>query len=375
MSKGTLLALLMAVLTVVFVVIGTLSPIPAAVYYAGGKNLLRSSTTAQAAVENLAVDLKQHAWDAAYNSLANRAEFTEPQFVQDMTGGTLSLRTFADLQSYDVRPLHASADDAEMQVKLHWSTVVGPFETTRDLHVVRNGDQWAVDWPLVKIPSVPPQVIAVNYLRWDVIYRGPGDEWGAQDVQSPRIRIVDMHPVSRAEGVVVMGELLNEDIVPAYVSVSATLLRKDGSTIAREGAFDMIAHTLLPKQVTPFFIVFPNADLSQVGAIHMDPQSVLVSASADPVVEIQNQKFNPGPDASLTGQLSNQSGQTVNIAHVLSTFYDKDGHLVWVAGRYVDRALLPQTPVDFTVPVPQDLAKQVSTERTIVSNYSSGNSL
>jgi hypothetical protein len=373
--KGTLLALLMAGLTVVFLVIGTLSPVPAAVYYAGGKSLLRASSTPQAAVDNLAVELKQRAWENAYNSLANKAEFTEPQFVQDMTGTTLSLRTFADLDNYEVRPLRASADDAEMTLKLRWSTVVGPFETTRDLHVVRNGDHWAVDWPLVKIPSVPPQVIPVNYLRWDVIYRGPGDEWGAQDVQSPRIRIVDMHPVSRAEGVVVMGELMNEDIVPAYVSVSATLLRKDGSPIASEGAFDMIAHTLLPKQVTPFSIVFPDADLSQVGSIHMDPQSVLVSASADPVVEIQNLKLNPAPDASLTGQLSNQSGQTVNIAHVLTTFYDKNGQLVWVAGQYVDRALLPQTPVDFTVPVPQDLAKQVSTERTIVANYSSGNSL
>ena len=120
MSKGTLLALLMAVLTVVFIVIGTLSPVPAAVYYAGGKNLLRESSTPQAAVDNLAVDLKQRAWGNAYNSLANKAEFTESQFVQDMTGSTLSLRTFADLESYDVRPLHASADDAEMALKLRW---------------------------------------------------------------------------------------------------------------------------------------------------------------------------------------------------------------------------------------------------------------
>jgi hypothetical protein len=46
--------------------------------------------------------------------------------------------------------------------------------STRDLHVVRNGDRWEPEWPIVKEPIVPPQVIAVNYLRWDVIYRGPG---------------------------------------------------------------------------------------------------------------------------------------------------------------------------------------------------------
>lgn len=374
--KGILLAFVLLAATVLLVVIGTVSPIPAAAYYAGGRTLTRTApSTAQAAVENLGVQLRQRNWGAAYDSLANRAEFTEPEFVRDLTGNTLSLRTFATLQNVEVHPVHATADDAEMVMKLRWSTVVGSFDSSRDLHVVRNGDRWAVNWPLEKTPHVPPQVIPVNYLRWDVIYSGPGDDWGAQDVQSPRVRIVDMHPVNRAEGMVVMGELLNEDIVPAFVGVQATLLTKDGKTLASEGAFDMIAHTLLPKQVTPFLINFPNVDLSQVGSIKMDPQSVLVTASADPVVEIQNQKFNPGQNAAQTGQLSDQSGQTVNIAHVLTTFYDKNGQLVWVGGDYVDRALEPQTPEDFRVTVPADLAHNVASERTIVSTYSSGSSL
>lgn len=375
MKKGALLAIFIAVATIVLVAIGTLWPIPSAVYWAGGKTLLRPSSTAQAAVENLGDQIRQRAWGGAYSSLANKAQFTEPEFIHDLTGYFLSLRTFATLESFEVQPLHESANDAEMAMKLHWSTVVGSFEDTRDLHVVKNGDHWAVDWPLVKEQHVAPQVIAVNYLRWDVIYRGPGDDWGAQDVEAPHIRIVDMHPVNRAAGVVVLGELLNEDVVPAFVAVRATLIAKNGSTIASEGSFDMILHTLLPKQVTPFLIQFPNVDLSQVGSIRMEPLSVLVSASADPVVEVQNQKYNPAPGASLTGQLSNQSGQIVNIAHVLSTFYDKNGQLVWVADQYVSRALLPQTPVDFHISVPEDLARKISSERTVVATYSTGNFL
>jgi hypothetical protein len=374
-SKGIFLSFLIFAATAVLIVLGTVSPVPAAVYYAGGRSLLHASSTPQSAVENLVTEIRLHAWQGAYDTLANRAEFTEPEFVQDLTGSNLSLRTFATLDTFDVQPLHQSADDAEMTLKITWSTVVGPFETSRDLHVVRNGDRWAVNWPIQKFPHVPPQVIPVNYLRWDVIYRGPGDDFGAQDVEAPHVRIVDMHPVNRADGVVVMGELLNDDVVPAFVAVRATLLTKGGATIGSEGSFDMISHTLLPKQVTPFLIDFPNVDLSQVGSIRMDPISVLVSASADPVVEILNQQYSQAPGAALTGQLSNQSGQTVNIAHVLSTFYDKDGQVVWVAGQYVDRALLPQTPVDFRVPVPEDLAKKVSSERTIVATYSSENSL
>ena len=109
----------------------------------------------------------------------------------------------------------------------------------------------------------------MNYLRWDVIYRGAGDDWGAQDVEAPHVRIIDMHPVERADGVVILGELLNEDVVPAAVSVTATLLsKKDKSPIATEGSFDKISHLLLPKQVTPFLISFPNVSLADVGSAY-----------------------------------------------------------------------------------------------------------
>jgi hypothetical protein len=166
--------------------------------------------------------------------------------------------------------------------------------------------------------------------------------------------------------------LLNEDVVPAFVSMKATLLAKSGSPIDTEEAFDKMSHLLLPKQVTPFLITFPNASLSDVDSIHMDPTSNLISASADPVVEIQNQKLNPAPDASFTGQLVNQSGQIVNIAHVLATLYDSSGQLVWVVDQYIDRALLPQTPVSFNIAIPQDLARKVSTERAVVATYREG---
>ena len=377
MKNGRLLAVSIAIATVVLLVVGTIWPVAAAVAFAGGGkgDLLIAASTPEAAVDDLGTQIRLHAWNKAYSSLSNKAEFTQEQFVHDLTGYALSLRTYATLDGFEVQPLHQSANDAEMKMRFHWSSVVGTFEDTRDLHVVRSGDHWAVNWPIVQEQHVPPQVIPVNYLRWDVISSGAGDDWGAQDVEAPHVRIVDMHPVNRADGLVVMGELLNEDVIPAYVSVRATLLKKDGSVLDGEGSFDMISHTLLPKQVTPFLIRFPGVDLSDVGSIRMVPLSVLISASADPVIEIQNQQFNPAPGATLTGKISNQSGQTVNVSHVLSSFYDKNGQLVWVGGQYIDRALQPQTPLDFRIPVPEDLAKNINSERTIVSTYSIASSL
>ena len=372
MNNGRILALLLGATTIALVVIGTVWPVPSAAAYAGSGTLMTSSSTPEAAVRSLGDDIRTQSWEKAYATLANKAQFTEPEFVHDLTGWYPSLLTYSALDNFEVHPLHSSDTEAEVELKLRWSTVVGPSVATRNIHVIKTGDRWAPEWPLSKERTVPPQVIPVNYLRWDVIYRGPGDDWGAQDAEAPHIRIVDMHPIERAEGVVILGELLNEDVVPAYVTVTATLLSKSQSTLATEGSFDKISHLLLPKQVTPFLIKFPNISLSDVGSIRMTPLSSLIAASADPVIEIGNEQLNPAPGASLTGQLINQSGQIVNIAHVLGTFYDKSGKVVWVADQYVDRALLPQTPVPFDIHIPEDLAKDVSSQRTVIATYSAG---
>jgi hypothetical protein len=373
-NRGRLLAASLGAATIALVVIGTLWPVPSALAYAGGASIMRPADTPEAAVSNLGDQIRMKAWDKAYEGLANKAQFTEPEFVSDLTGYHQNLLTYATLDSFEVRPLHSTYNDADIELKLRWATVVGPSVTTRDLHVVRNDDRWAPEWPIAKEPPTPPQVIPVNYLRWDVIYRGAGDDWGVQDVEAPHVRIVDMHPVERADGVVVLGELLNEDVVPAYVSVTATLLSKDRTPIESEGSFDKISHLLLPKQVTPFLIKFPNVSLSSVASIRMTPLSSLIAASADPVIEIQDEQLHPAPDASLTGKLVNQSGQIVNTAHVLGTFYDKEGKVVWVADQYTNRALLPQAPLSFEIHIPEDLARNVSSQRTVVATYSSGGS-
>jgi len=111
--------------------------------------------------------------------------------------------------------------------------------------------------------------------------------------------------------------------------------------------------------------------LPQVDSVRIQPTSSLVGASADPVIGIESQKLNPVPDSSLSGTLVNQSGQVVNVAHVLGTFYDNTGQILWVADQYPSSALLPQTPQPFTIPLPADIANKVKNYRVVVSTYSS----
>src|SRR6185312_11597103 len=141
MNKGRLLAYGIVVATAIFIAIGTIWPVQTALDYAGGRSFLGAPTTPKAAVENLAHQIRVRAWKKAYASLANKGEFTESEFIHDLTGYRLSLRTYASLESFDVRPLHASADQADVQLRLHWSSVVGEFTNTRNLKVARNGDR------------------------------------------------------------------------------------------------------------------------------------------------------------------------------------------------------------------------------------------
>lgn len=373
---GRLLALTIVVVTVVLITIGTLWPIQSASAMAGitpaASNGPSGSDSPQAAAQSLMQLISRRNWGAAYASLANKSEFSETEFVRDLTGSYASLHTYATLDGFDLSPLNANSSEAQFQADLNWSSVVGSFQDVRNLRVIKTADRWQVAWPITHEAKIPPQVIPVNYLRWDVIYRGAEDDWGAQDVESPHVRIVAMHPIDRGGGTVILGELLNEDVVPAFVNVKATLVAKDGSSIATEDSFEKICHVLLPKQVTPFRIDFRNVRLAQVDNVRIEPSSILVAASADPVIGVESQKLNPLPQPSLSGQLVNQSGQVVNITHVLGTFYDNRGQIIWVSDQYANRALLPQTPVAFSVSYPADLADKINNYRVVTSTFSVG---
>jgi hypothetical protein len=369
--RGWFLALIIVVVTAILITIGTLWPVQTAIAMATPR-LMSSSSSPKGAAQNLMQEIRRRNWNAAYAMLANKSEFQQADFIRDLTGSYTSLRSYAGLESFDLSPERATADEAKFRATLNWSSVVGTFQDVRELRVVKEGDRWQVEWPINREPKLPPQVIPVNYLRWDVIYRGAEDDWGAQDVESPHVRIVAMHPVDRGGGTIILGELLNEDVVPAFVTVKATLLAKDGSALATEDSFANISHVLLPKQVTPFRIDFPKVRLSQVDNVRIEPSSTLVAASADPVIGIEDQKLNPLPTPSLSGQLVNQSGQVVNIAHVLGTFYDSRGQIVWVSDGYANRALLPQTPVAFSLPYPADLAGKINNYRVVTSTFSVG---
>jgi hypothetical protein len=357
----------------IFIVAVTAVLIVMAWFQSGGaeRREIRSASTPDQAVRLMLSQIQARNYEAAYSRLANRSDVDKTAFTREFAGSYNSLLTYASLESFDVWGLHSGDQEASVRAKLHYSTAVGPLDDIRDMKVEKAGDSWKIFWPVNTAAKLPPQVIPVNYLRWDVIQRGASDDWGVQNVDSPQVRIISMNAIQRPDSVVLVGEVVNEDSVPAYVNVGATLLDSRESEIAQESSFDKIAHTLLPKQVSPYRIDFPNMRLEQVKKVRMDVKALLVAASADPVIEVSQQKIETDPLGKkiLSGQLLNQSGQVVNIPHVIAAYYDSNGKVIWVSDGYVAQALLPQVPLSFAVDVPPDIAKNVHTYRVVVNHY------
>lgn len=356
-----ILPIVIAVLTVVLVAAATVRT-----------NNLAPATSPESAVRSLFSHVKSRDFAGAYSYVASSSNTDVQAFTRDLAGRDGSLRTYSNLQGVDLKILRQSDTEAIVRASLDWSTAVGEFHDNRDLKVVREGDRWKVEWPVAAQPKVPPQVIPVNYLRWDIVTRGSEEDWGAQNVEAPRVRIVSMNAIERDGSTIVMGEVANEDTVPGFVAVNATLVDKSGKTIGEESSFDKISHTLLPKEISPFRIDFPNVKLSTVKSVRMQPNALLVPASADPVIGVLHQRMDKDARGRpvLKGELVNQSGRTVNIPHVLATYYDASGKVIWVSDAYVQQALQPQTPTPFSVGLHPEIAQNVQNYRITVNQYS-----
>jgi hypothetical protein len=360
------LALLITGVTAVLIAIAWLQ--------SGGLNqhAMRSAGTPEEAVQALMGQIQAHNYEQAYASLDPSGGTDLGSFIRDVAGSDGSLRTYSSLQSTDISPLHEDSDHALFRLRMNWSSAVGSLDDVRDVPVRRDGSVWRVVWPKPVFPAIPPQVVSVNYLRWEVIGRNSSQNWGAQDVDSPKVKITSMNAISRPGRVVILGEVENEDTVPAYLNVNATLLKADGSPIEEEGSFDLISHVLLPKQVSPYRIDFPGVRMDAVKSVRMDARALLVPASADPVIAVTDQALSKdGLNRNiLKGQLVNQSGRLVNIAQVLAAYYDDSGKVIWVSDGYVDQALMPQVPVPFAVDIPDDIAGRLKNYRVTVNHYS-----
>jgi hypothetical protein len=362
-----IIPILMIVLTIAFVAAGT-----------GPGKLKDNTNSPEGTVQSFYDHVKSEDYRGAYALLSPSSNVNFDTMYHDIAGRDGSLKTLSHLQNAQARVLARNGDQTIVRANLDWATAVGELHENRDLKLVSDNGDWRIVWPKLQEQNLPPQVIAQSFLRWDIVRSdSENNEWGAQNAEAPHVRITSMNAVEREGKVVILGELVNEDTVPGYVDVDGILIGQDGEQLGEESSFDQISHVLLPKEVTPFRIDFALAGgkhLADVKKVTLNPTSILVPASADPVIGVLHQQIekNEAGHSVLKGELVNQSGQMVNIPQVIATYYDNTGKVIWISDGYVDKALRPQIPVPFGVSLNDDIAPNVHSFRVTVNHFTMG---
>jgi hypothetical protein len=327
------------------------------------------ATTPNLAMQHLLENVQRRNPDGAYSYVGNSQDVTLDAFSREIGGADGNLKSLAALNEFQIRTLKSAGDEATVRTDLQWSTAVGAFYETRDFNVVKGKSGWKVIWPVEAEAKLAPQVVPVTYPRWDMV--GAKDEKSTELLREPKIKVLSQSAAQDADTFVIVGELVNEDSVPAFVSVNATIMGADGNALGQENSFDNIVHSLLPSEHTPFRIDFPGTNREQVKNVRLAVSSKVVATSGDPVISVANPRIETAGEGRkvLRGEIVNQTGSVVNIPQVLASYYDASGKVIWVNATYLDRALLPQNPLAFTMKVPDDVAKQVKNYKVAVNSY------
>jgi len=340
---------------------------------AAGHNNTPSANTPAGGAQQFFALIQQRDFDAAYAALADPKPDRDA-FLRDIAGSNASLRTVSTLQDTENKVVEENADTAHIRSKMRWSTAVGAISEERELEMRRQNGNWRLVWSVSQPKEGDLRAEKTDALRWDIVQRSESrDDWGAQNLEAPHMRIVSMNAIEKDGGVIIMGEVVNEDTIPGFITVNAALIGKNDQPLVEESSFDKISHALLPKEVSPFRVDFPNRKLSEIKSVRMTPTALLLPAAADPVIGVMNQRIEKDLNghAVLKGELVNQSGKPVNIPHVLATFYDNAGRVIWVSDGYVQNALLPGSPVSFAVPVRDEVVPAIQNFRVTVNHYTS----
>jgi hypothetical protein len=362
------------ILTVAFVLLGyTLGDKLKVVGMRTGSTIGQTAPagTPAAAVQKFYNSVQRRDYDAAYSFIANKQDVDRDAFYRDLKGTDGDLRTLAQLSDFDTQQLAKEGDEAKVRANLQWATAVGAYYESRDLKVMNTKSGWQLEWIPAKEVKVPPQVVAVNYPRWDLIRPDSAGPLANTQLGTPKVRIISQQVAQDADNLIVFGEVVNEDTQPAFVGVKGVLVGDGSKVLGDENSFDAVSHQLLPQERSPFRIDFPGVNRDAVKNIKLTLNSSVIPASGDPIVSVREAKLEPAESGRkiLKGELLNQSGTAVNIPEVLAAYYDAGGKIVWVNHTYMNRALQPQTPLPFALQIPEQVAGNVSTYSVRVNSY------
>lgn len=325
-------------------------------------------------------------FEAAYAELnpATRPSFDQYMIDLSVQGGLVA--SYSKLDSLQTTVLHADAEQMRVAVAARYITAFSYYTDTRTLVLTNHPTEgWRIEPTPVDIRTPPDQFLRQPSLDWLALSRHPRDN-GIIDFKEvldrPALQILSSRLVHRAQGgYSIVGELINRDVDPADVTVTGYLYDDQEQLLTWYNAGAGMMHKLFPLEITPFRIDFegvaglalkdarqplqftPNATWDYtlpVGTLlnrfEVLAKAVVTQHDLDRAVGVQRLTVTKDeaagqPQWRLAGELFNAGVKEAVIPHLLVTFYDAAGQVLWVDHFFLPQSLRPQRSMAFTVPL------------------------
>jgi hypothetical protein len=341
------------------------------------------------------IDFKR--FEAAYARLnpLTRPNFEEFMLHLSVQGGLLS--SYSKLDALTMRTVSAEATHQTVAVTASYITALAAYTDTTTLTVDRVAGQWVIA-PRAYDLTVPPDQFLrtpeVNWLAQGHRRVASGATGNADLLDRPDLVVLSARLVRQTGGAYsLVGEVLNQDVDPADVTVTGAIYDNRGNQLTWYNAGDAIMHKVLPLEITPFRIAFegvagaalngplaaqavdelafaPNAmwayqppTATILGKFDVVAKAVVTQRDLYRALGAQQLMVEAQLDGTLLlrGELINNDLREATIPHLLITLYDEQGEVMWVDHHYLPTAIRPQRTQAFAVPLTdaatiQDLA-------------------
>ena len=306
-----------------------------------------------------AIDYKYFEKAHDYYDQENRKSID--QFMLEISLEDGILASYAKLDSIAIDYKSGKRDDELIaEVSAHWITALMTYDTEHTLRLKKKGRNW------VLLPEgVEKRIPADQFIqRQELSYFNQGRRKAIVDLTEredildrPKIDIISSSLVRMDSSYHVIGEVVNIDNDPSYITVSASLYDANDNELVSYNAKDIIVHNLLPRERTPFRIDFESTQWTngsgqtfnptEFNPMSFDNPPVKFVVNVKSVVNDKKQYKSTGlknvviGEEKISGELVNYGTREINIPHIIAAYY-KNGEIVWVENNYLPRGIRPQ---------------------------------
>ncbi len=319
-------------------------------------------------------DLDFRRWESAYDRLdpQTRPDFELWRLQQSVNGGLLA--SYAKLDSVEVESLSQTATTATVRADIRYLTAIDWLPVERELSLVRRDAGWFLT-PDEPDLTVPPDQLA---RRAEVDYLIQGRRRVTSltseltDIQDrPELVVRSVSLVEREGLPVVVGEVVNADVDPADLTLTAVLRDIDGEVLARYNATDHMMRTLLPRESTPFRIDFeevaagtaldfdpfafsPIELTDDIASVEVYAKAVVTQQGLFRGLQLNAAEVAQRPDGTwaIDGEIRNDGLAEAVVPMVIVSFLDEAGEVAWVEREFLAGSIRPQRSGEFSVEVP-----------------------